>query len=291
MADRAAGRANTAQTTFCIASMGKMFTAVAIAQLVERGALSFDDLAAAHLPGFPHPVTLHQLLTHTAGLGDVFARYRDSPPPADLAELVAQVRTEPLRFAPGSAFGYSNSGYVLLGAIVETVSGQPYAEYVREHIFGPAGMNSTAVAVYRPADVEGMAMGYEIGPDGSLRGNGDRAQVGNPSGGAYSTVGDLHAFAQALLTHRLLSADLTATLLAGKVESDRRGPGIDQYAYGFSDQTINGVRIVGHNGGTPGYEGELNAYPDLGYTVVLLSNQDGVLLPALRHTQETLTVS
>jgi Beta-lactamase. len=102
-------------------------------------------------------------------------------------------------------------------------------------------------------------------------------------------VGDLLAFAGALLAHRLLSAELTETILAGKVVTDRPVPGEDRYAYGFADQTINGVRIVGHNGGTPGYEGELNIYPDLGTTVVLLSNQDGALLPALRVTQEILT--
>lgn len=89
----------------------------------------------------------------------------------------------------------------------------------------------------------------------------------------------------------MLGADLTETVFAGKVTADRPVPGEDRYGYGFSDQTINGVRIVGHNGGTDGYEAELNVYPDLGYTVVLLSNQDGVLLPALRRTQEILTGS
>lgn len=114
-------------------------------------------------------------------------------------------------------------------------------------------------------------------------------QVGSPAGGAYSTVADMRAFAEALLAHRLLSAELTETVLAGKVATDRPVPGEDRYAYGFSDQTINGVRIVGHNGGTPGYEAELDIYPDLGYVVVLLSNQDRVLLPVLRRTQEILT--
>jgi len=269
--------------------MGKMFTGVAIAQLVERGELSFDDPVAARLPGFAHPVTVHQLLTHTSGLGDVFARYRDTPPPDDLGQLVAEIQAEPLAFPPGAGFRYSNSGYVVLGAIIERVAGVPYADYVRRFILEPAGMRRTAVARCRPAEIGDMAIGYLRAPDGTLRGNGDRVQVGSPAGGAYSTVGDMAAFADALLAHRLLSAPLTETVLAGKVVTDRPVPGEDRYAYGFADQTINGVRIVGHNGGTPGYEAELNIYPDLGCTVVLLSNQDGVLLPALRRTQEILT--
>jgi CubicO group peptidase (beta-lactamase class C family) len=148
------------------------------------GTLSFDDPVAAHLPGFPHPVTVHQLLTHTAGLGDVFARYRDTPPPADLARLVAEIGREPLTFPPGAGYRYSNSGYVVLGAIVERLTQMPYAEYVRQHIFEPAGMAQTAVTRYRPAETPGMAIGYLRTSDGALRANGDRVQVGTSAGGA-----------------------------------------------------------------------------------------------------------
>jgi CubicO group peptidase (beta-lactamase class C family) len=125
-------------------------------------------------------------------------------------------------------------------------------------------------------------------PSGTLRAN-DEPQVGNPSGGGWSTVGDLLKFAQALTGHRLLGSGMTDTVLAGKVASNRPGPGEDKYAYGFSDQRINGVRIVGHNGGTPGYEAQLDVYPDRGDTVVILTNQDQVLTPVLQRSQAILT--
>jgi hypothetical protein len=125
-------------------------------------------------------------------------------------------------------------------------------------------------------------------PSGTLRDN-DEVQIGNPSGGASSTVIDLLRFAQALTGHRLLGPALTETVLAGKVDTNRPGPGEDRYAYGFSDSRINGVRIVGHNGGSPGYEGQLDLYPDRGYVVVMLTNQDRVLPPALRRSQGLLT--
>jgi CubicO group peptidase (beta-lactamase class C family) len=122
---------------------------------------------------------------------------------------------------------------------------------------------------------------------GTLRDNADRLQVGNPSRGAYSTVTDLLGFARALMGHRLLSAAMTDTVLAGKVDVHRPGGlPVDRYGYGFADQAINGVRFVGHNGGTPGYEGQLDVYPTRGYTVVILTNRDGVLVPAVQRSEE-----
>src|SRR4029453_2788360 len=138
-------------------------------------------------------------------------------------------------------------------------------------------MTATGIAVYRPSQIPGMARGYMLvgqdgqpvpsrpgqgstGPSGALRAN-DEVQIGNPSGGGYSTVGDLFRVAQALTGHQLLNPALTDPVLTGKVDPDRPGPGQDRYAYGFSDSRINGVRIVGHNGGRPGYEGQLDVYP------------------------------
>jgi CubicO group peptidase (beta-lactamase class C family) len=319
MADRTRGVANTTQTKFDIASLGKMFTGVATARLVAEGALAFDDTIGAFALGFPpevdRKVTVHHLLTNTSGMGDAaLLRRADGPePPHTLVGLMARIVTEPLRFEPGSRFGYSNDGFIVLGAIVERVSGCGYADYVREHVFHPAGMTDTDVRVYRPSEIPTMARGYTLAgqtgqappagpPPGPPLGPGqgstappgpprehDEVRIGNPSGGGYSTVVDLLRFAQALTSHELLSPALTETLLAGKVAAGRPGPGEDGYAYGFSDRRINGVRIVGHNGGSPGYEGQLDLYPDGGYTVVLLTNQDQVLAPALRESEEMLT--
>jgi CubicO group peptidase (beta-lactamase class C family) len=311
MADRQRGIANTPQTRFDIASMGKMFTGVAIAQLVQHGKLSFDDTIGNHVAGFPPEiagrVTIHHLLTHTAGMDDAaLMRRPDRPePPHTLAGLMERIVNAPLQFQPGSRFGYSNDGFIVLGAIIERVTGQDYADYVREHIFEPAGMTDTDIRVYKPSQIPGMARGYAlVGQDGQLLPPGpeqgsaarsgtlredDEPRIGNPSGGAYSTVGDLLAFAQALTRHKLLSPALTDTVLAGRVDTNRPGPGEDRYGYGFSDRRINGVRIVGHNGGSPGYEGQLDLYPDSGYTVIMLTNQDQILSPALRRSEELLT--
>jgi CubicO group peptidase (beta-lactamase class C family) len=308
MADRQRGLANTTQTKFPIASLGKMFTAIAIAQLAQQRKLSFDDTIGKHLPGFPpriaDTVTIHQLLTHTAGMGDA-ALSRRPQPPSTLAALLERIVTAPLQFHPGSRFAYSNDGFIVLGAILERRTRQRYADYVREHIFQPAGMTATGIGVYRPSQIPGMAHGYTlVGQDGqplpsgsgqgsttpsaALRAN-DEPQVGNPSGGAWSTVGDLLRFAQALTRHQLLGPALTGTVLTGKVATNRPGLDKDSYAYGFADSRINGVRIVGHNGGTPGYEAQLDLYPDRGHTVILLTNQDQTLTPALRKSQALLT--
>jgi CubicO group peptidase (beta-lactamase class C family) len=306
MADRHRGLANTAQTKFPIASLGKMFTAVAIAQLVQQHTLSFDDTIGTYVAGFPPEiagkVTIHQLLTHTAGMDDAALRRQ---PPRTLAGLLQRIVTAPLRFEPGSRFSYSNDGFIVLGAILERLTRQRYADYVRQHIFQPAGMTATDIRVYKPGQIPGMAHGYAlVGQDGqplpsgsgqgsttpsaALRDN-DEPQVGNPSGGAYSTVGDLLRFAHALTRHELLNPALTDTVLTGKVATNRPGLDKDSYAYGFADSRLNGVRIVGHNGGTPGYEAQLDVYPDRGHTVVLLTNQDQTLTPALRRSEEMLT--
>lgn len=302
MADRAHRIANAPQTRFCIGSMGKMFTAVAIAQLVEQGRLGFADTIGRHVPGFPPDiadrVTIHQLLTHTSGMGDFFRDFSpSSPPPTTLTGLMADIVKRPLLFPPGSRFGYSNSGFVVLGAILERVTGQPYDEYVRQHVFGPAEMTDTDVRPYVPAKVPNMAHGYALAGQGaplaspsSVHDVSDQVQDANPSGGAYSTVADMARFAQAVIGHRLLAPSMTQTVLTGKVKADRPGgPPVDTYAYGFSDVRINDVRIVGHDGGTPGYEGQLDIYPGLGFTVVVLTNQDQTMRPAIDRSEALLT--
>lgn len=295
MADRRRGIANTVRTRFCLCSMGKMFTAVAIAQLVGRGELSFRDPIARFVSGYGFPsaiadrVTVDQLLTHTAGMGDVLQPDPTSQPPRTLAGMMKRIAGTPLLFEPGSRFGYSNSGYVVLGAIIESVARTSYRTYLHEHVFGPAGMASTDVREYRPVDVPDMAHPYADTGAG-IRDVGRMVQIGNPSGGGYSTVTDMMRFARAVTGDRLLSPALTRTVLAGKVPASGPGrPPDDRYAYGFDDTRINGVRIVGHNGGSPGYEGQLDCYPDRDRIVVVLTNTDGVLVPVIQTSERILT--
>jgi CubicO group peptidase (beta-lactamase class C family) len=285
-ADRQRRRPNAVDTNFNIGSVGKSFTALATAQLVEAGKLSFDDPIGKYLSGFPPEVasrvTIGQLLTHTSGLGDVFMRWpATAPAQLDIAEILARIVTEPLQFQPGSRFGYSNSGYVVLGAIIEAVTGQNYYDYVRENVFKPAGMKRTGW--YTPGQVPNMAHGYtQVDTSGTW-------VAGNPSGGAYSTLGDLLRFAQALLKNKLLSPQMTKLVLTGKVDTPRPGPAPTKYSYGFEEQLRNGVRIVGNGGGQPGIEAQLRIFPRLGYTVIVLTNQEGVNRSVLERATRLVT--
>jgi CubicO group peptidase (beta-lactamase class C family) len=286
LANRTRKLANTVATKFNIGSIGKTFTAIAIVQLVEEGRIAFDDPTGKYVSGFPpevaSKVTIGQLLTHTSGLGDVFMRWHPTAPAQlDISDLMARIVNEPLQFRPGSRFAYSNSGYVVLGSVVEAVTGQDYYDYVRTHVFKPAGMTHTGW--YTPDQVPNMAHGYtRVDATGTWI-------AGNPSGGAYSTVGDLVRFAQALLKNKLLGQEMTTIVLTGKVDTPRLGPARTRYAYGFEEEYRNGVRIVGHGGGEPGNEAELRIFPGLGYTLVVLANRDRGARPVSERASEMLT--
>jgi CubicO group peptidase (beta-lactamase class C family) len=299
-ASKGHGVRNHVDTLFNIGSMTKMFTAVSIVQLVEQGRLSFDAAISRYLPNYPpdvgNTITIHHLLTHTSGMGsfwnDAFqARKASLRTVSDYLQLLVD---EPLSFEPGTRFGYSNAGYVVLGAIIEQVSGTSYDAYVSEHIFARAGMAHTAA--YRlDEDVPNRAIGYvRESTQGDHAGLYPRTNFlvsplkGSPAGGTYSTVHDLLRFAQALQSHQLLSAALTDVLLQTRVATGMRGDA--SYAYGFGCHTVGGVQIVGHNGGAPGVGAQLDMYLELGYTFALLSNYGaGALTELVRSIRRLLT--
>jgi len=291
LADREHGRPNTLGTRFNIASMGKMFTAVAVMQLVQAGKVRLDAPLGTYLTDYPnqdiaHRVTLHQLLTHTGGTGDIFgpefAEHRGQM--RSLQDYVALYGTRPPLFEPGSRWMYSNYGFVLLGRVIEQVSGQSYYDYVAEHIFSPAGMTHTDLATRdgTGTDTEDRAIGYtrrspEGGQPQSLESSPNTSFLtprASSAGGADSTVGDLLAFANALENHRLLDAQHTELMLTGKAPMPDGG----KYAYGFSDATNDGVRCFGHNGGGPGVSSLLRVCRAPGETsshlVAVLTNLD-----------------
>ncbi|MBD3403401.1 serine hydrolase [candidate division GN15 bacterium] len=275
--------ANKIDTKFNLGSMNKMFTGVAVCQLAEQGKLKFTDTVGDFLPEYPNEqvrtsVTIHQLLTHTSGLDSYWEEIFDTKywkirTVQEIADLFAE---KPLLFAPGERFRYSNSGPIVLGLIIEAITGQSYYEYIREHVTGPAGMiNTDCYAIDHP--VENLAIGYtHMNYDGQpvrdqwFNNLFHHSVMGGPAGGGYSTVGDLLRFHRALADNTLLSPAYTDTLLAGKVDM-----GEDmQYAYLFSDRNNNGHRVVGHNGGAPGISAILRMYRDDGYTVAVLANYD-----------------
>jgi CubicO group peptidase (beta-lactamase class C family) len=280
LADRERGIENTLETRFRIGSMNKMFTAVATLQLVEAGKLALDDPVGKHLRGYPNPdvatkVTVRHLLTHTGGTGDVFGPEfdRNILTLREHSDYVQLFGRRPLNFEPGSRFEYSNYGFILLGAIIEAVSGGSYYDYVREHVYGPAGMSSTD-SLPESVDVPNRSIGYWRPYPGAGYWQPNTWLLpwrGTAAGGGYSTVGDLARFADALTSHQLLDADSTELLITGKVSL---GPGV-QYAFGFLDlRDEDGNGSVGHGGGFPGMNGDLRIYLRSGYVVAVLANVD-----------------
>jgi CubicO group peptidase (beta-lactamase class C family) len=305
VASKAAGIANKAtnapidlNTKFNLGSMNKIFTSVAIAQLAQAGKLSFTDTISKHLPDYPNKevadkVTIHQLLTHTSGLGmywnEKFMAQREKL--LTVAAHIPLFASDPLLFPPGEKFQYSNSGFMVLGAIIEKVSGQDYYSYVQEHIYKPAGMSNTGF--YEPGkETANLAIGYSrMSPDGKAleeaKDNTNTREVkGGPAGGGYSTAPDLVKFHQALWSYKLLDKTHTDLITTGKV--DAGGPG-GRYGYGFAERTLDGKHIVGHNGGAPGIAANFDMYPDSGYTAVALMNSDPpTMMPVAKAIRERI---
>ena len=274
-ADRAAKTPNGLDTRFRIGSMNKMFTATAIMQLVQAGKIDLDRPFGEYLTHYPNAtvssqVTIRQLLTHTGGTGDIFGPeyQKNRLKLRTLQDYIDLYGNRPLRFKPGSKWEYSNYGFILLGAVIEKVTGQSYYDYVREHVYAPAGMTSTD-SEPEDAAVPNRSIGYTSGPAGGLQPNTDTLPYrGTSAGGGYSTVGDLLRFADALEQHTLLDAKYTAMMTAAQTPT----PFGDTYGFGFGQQTINGSKCFGHNGGAPGMNGELEICS--GYVIVVLSNLD-----------------
>jgi CubicO group peptidase (beta-lactamase class C family) len=278
-ADREQGIPNTLQTRFRIGSMNKMFTAVAILQLVEAGKVELTAPLGKYVRDYPNravaaKVTIHQLLTHTGGTGDIFgpdfdAHRKELRTLADYVELYGE---RGLEFEPGSGWSYSNYGMVLLGVVIEKVTGQSYYDYVQEHVYEPAGMTGSG-SLPEDQAVPDRSIGYTVPPGAteSVPNTDTLPYRGTSAGGGYSTVEDLARFAEALLSHELLSPDSTKLLITGKIESR---PGA-RYAYGFEDaRDADGNGWVGHGGGAPGMNGDLRIYPKSGYVVAVLANLD-----------------
>jgi D-alanyl-D-alanine carboxypeptidase len=272
LADREREVANTLETRFRMASMGKMFTAVAVVQLAQAGRLDLDATVGTYLPDYPnaafaHTVTLKQLLTHTGGAGDFMSQvwadnYKTLKTPADYIALFGGRAPE---FIPGSRYAYANYGFVILGRIVEAVSGQGFEDYLRDHVFGPAGMSHSGLNGEPEGGV--LATRYVKTSAGYNPPPAPFAGAATPAGGAYSTVGDMLAFANALIGHRLLDATHTELLLTGEVASES-----GRYALGFEDRSAEGRRDVGHDGGGPGENGCLRMLDGDRATVIVLSN-------------------
>ncbi|HTV22016.1 MAG TPA: serine hydrolase domain-containing protein, partial [Polyangiaceae bacterium] len=264
-------------TQFRIGSMNKMFTAVAVLQLREAGKLGLDDTLARWLPDYPNTklaqsVTLHHLLTHTGGTGDIFgpdydAHQAELLTPQDYVNVFGK---RDLEFEPGQRFEYSNYGFVLLGRVIEKASGQSYYDYLDQHVFGPAGMKATGSPL-ESAPVAHRSVGYHRAPEGLISNARLLPPRASPAGGGLSTAADMLRFAEALQHHTLLSADSTSLLTTRKVPM---GPPGLWYAYGFTERDSEGIHWYGHNGGFPGMNAEFEVFPETGYVLVVMANLD-----------------
>ena len=271
LADRRRGRRVTLDTAFNLASMGKMFTGVAAAQLVQAGKVRFRDRIGKYLPRLParmRSITVAQLLDHTSGLGDFFADpgyERLRPTLTSLRAYLPLVRRERLQFKPGTRWSYSNSGFLLAGLVIEKASGEPYDAYLARHVWKRAGMKHTGCypRLHLPAFA---AIGYEPGGTANTS---TLAPVGTSAGGCYSSARDLLAFARALESGRLVSRGLTKAITTAKVRAPGGGYG---FGFGIRNGRPGDPPTVWHNGGAPGAAGELDINPKLGIVAVTLGN-------------------
>lgn len=270
-ADLAGSRPLGEAARFNLGSASKMFTALAIAQLEEAGRLGLDDPVARHLPDAPEAVgrvTIRQLLNHTSGLGDYLRpENRSAITAARTSKDLLPVALAGPPPAPG-AFRYSNSGYVVLGAIVEAISGQPYAEFVTQHIFQPAGMAGAGFEA-DPATAQPIT---RMGPGGAPRVSPFADMPASAAGGAFATTADLRRFYDALRAGLLVKPATLDAFLAAAVDTGRAPAGGDasRYGYGFSI----GHDWFGHGGGAPGVNAEIRLGARLDWAVIVLANQD-----------------
>jgi CubicO group peptidase (beta-lactamase class C family) len=261
-----------------ICSLTKQFTAVAILQLADAGKLRLDDPLAAYLPAIAPPgVTIAQLLTHTSGVPSLDPQRWMKIWTQDLTplEVVALTRDKPLDFPPGTDFRYSNSGYVLLGALIEKCSGQTYPDYLQSHIFTPANMSSS---FYDSASriIPHRVPGYILQEKAWANAPAISMTQTYSAGALLSTVDDLYIWERALSTGKLLSPSLLARASSHLQLPDGRDT---NYGFGWELSSIAGHPSRAHGGGIPGYSAYELRIPDIDFYAVLLSNTNETPLP------------
>lgn len=285
LADFEWGIPNTPDTRFRVGSITKQFTATLVMQLVEEGKLSLDTTLATALPYYRKDtaakITVHHLLNHTSGIpsytGQPNFMKEVSRDPYGVRDFVLKFCSSDLEFEPGGKFRYNNSGYFILGAIIEHVLGKTYDRAVRERIFEPLGMNGSGYDAGRPV-LERRARAYERGPAGLT--NADYLDMSLPfaAGALYSTVEDLYLWDQALYGERVLSAASKQRMFA---------PGLEQYGYGWNirKEPIGPGKAerttIGHGGGINGFSTLITRVPEDRHLVVLFNNTGGTNLRAI----------
>ncbi|HUV30416.1 MAG TPA: serine hydrolase domain-containing protein [Acidobacteriota bacterium] len=294
---------NKIDTRFQMASGCKIFTGVAICQLVESGKLGFDSLLSenidAEFPNYSPDITIHQLLTHSSGITSYFeedvdpdyeALWRNTPiynirSPKDFLPLF---QSKHMKFSPGEKFEYNDAGFILLGLVVESITGIDFSEYIRQNVFNPAGMRDSG---YFSTDQlpERTAYAYIKKNDGTWRTNFFAVPItGAPDGGAYTTAPDMAKFWRALLEGRLLGDEMTGQMMEAKIVS-LSDPTSSHYGYGVwidqSDGKKRKVLVVGYD---PGVAMKSACYLDESVTLTVMGNTSEALWPMYRKIEMML---
>jgi CubicO group peptidase (beta-lactamase class C family) len=262
---------NTPTTKFRLGSVTKQFTAASIFLLQERGKLNINDPVKKYMPDAPaawDKITIYNLLTHTSGIPSFtsFPEYPKWEPFATTAtEAVARFRDKPLDFQPGEKWDYSNSGYLLLGYLIEKISGGSYEQFVRENIFTPLGMKDSGYDS-NSAIIAHRASGYSPGKDGLENTGFIHMSIPHAAGALYSTTEDLLKWEQGLFGGKVLSPASLETMTK---------PFKNDYACGLFVVTKDGHKIIDHGGGIEGFNTELKYFPDDKLTVIVLANVNG----------------
>jgi CubicO group peptidase (beta-lactamase class C family) len=259
---------NTPQTKFRLGSLTKQFTAMAIMILQERGKLSVQDPVAKYVPDCPdawRDITLHHVLTHTAGIPNLttFPDYRQTMMlPSPVTRTVARFKNRPLQFKPGERFQYSNSGYILLGYIIELVSGGSYEDFLRQNIFEPLKMADSGYDHYESV-LKHRASGYARADGRMINAPYQDMSIPHGAGALYSTTQDLLRWDQALYTGQLVSQKTIETVF---------NPNKNNYAYGWMVGKQFGRTEVSHGGQINGFSSFIARYPADKVCVIVLSN-------------------
>jgi CubicO group peptidase (beta-lactamase class C family) len=262
---------NTPATKFRLGSITKQFTAASILLLEERGKLSVNDPVKKYMPDAPaawDKVTIFHLLTHTSGIPS-FTGFPDYGPteaiPTTPEKLVARFRDKPLEFQPGEKWNYSNSGYVLLGYLIEKITGESYAKFVRENIFAPLGMKDSGYDS-NSAVIPHRASGYSPSPAGPQNAGFVHMSIPHAAGALYSTTGDLLRWEQGLFGGKLLKPESLAKMTT---------PFKHDYAFGLFVHDVNNHKAMEHGGGIEGFNTQATYYPEAKLAVIVLGNLNG----------------
>lgn len=304
-ADRGARRPISWETRFNVGSVTKLATATAILRLVQEGRLALDAPVAKILPEapmtLPPGLTVRHLLTHTGGLGrGEFDRHTAFPRELMSVDDLLRIAVAPPEFAPGEDVRYSNTGFLVLGKVIEAVTGESYFDYVEREVFRRVGMRASGF-LELDRDPVNVARGYthvRVLPGDSLTYEfGDphntlfmEAVRGSPAGGSYHTARDLLAWLEALREERLLNKEQTAMLLRDQVEIPME-PGMartESYAFGWTGVRLDGHHFFTRDGGSNGVSARMDFYPDTGWEVVVLANLESIANLAANHVSDLL---